>query len=368
MGFVIQVDQKNIFLADFSLRNRIGYDRRFAEVPIRPMKNTKNPLLSFFAILAVSCALCAGQTAEAPPQIVGKIADGAPPPPASPKPDPTANCRVLRESVRHENGRTVTIQRIEPPPPAPPKTAPLPPDLSDPQVRARLAAERAEAEKIISREIVPLSITVYDHALSLVRWVWLDPQTGEAHPYVAWVADDLSLLEGVPQIEWGPESARHRSGLLLGIGCTSSARASRNPALAAQLPDLAAVRAAFEQRAAPGEPAPKEPRPLAGQGSPASRRAPSPAAPAAQPPSDSGISAFQNFSVSAFPNLLLVEGDESNAEATAPLRALTVLLVRERPRLEAARAAREKARRQREADLKAHPPKKKDITIRYWEK
>jgi hypothetical protein len=83
-------------------------------------------------------------------------------------------------------------------------------------------------------------------------------------------------LEGAGQIEYpdpsGRGRARRRLGLILGLGHTDTARASRNPALAAQIPDLAAVRAAFAQRPAPKEPAFKEPRRPAGHPPPPPRR------------------------------------------------------------------------------------------------
>jgi hypothetical protein len=64
-------------------------------------------------------------------------------------------------------------------------------------------------------------------------------------------------------------------------------------------------------------------------------------------------------------NFLLAEGDPSNQSATAPLRAIADLLLREHDRLAAAREGREKARRQREAYLKAHPPEPRDIILNY---
>jgi len=297
---------------------------------------------------------------EAPPRIVGRIADGTPPPPAPRRPSPAAGLRVLRESLRHENGRTVTYRRVEAPNRGEPRAAkptPPPPDLSDPEVQARIAAARAEAQNIVSQDILPLSVTVYDHSLSFLRWVWRDPQTGESHPYAAWLEGDASLLEGVGEIDYPDPSGRGRArlGLVLGIGNVSTTAASRNPALAAQIPDLAAVRAAFRNSSSPAAPAAQTP-PVPGQPMPS---APSPAAPSP------GISAFQFFSISDFPNLLLAEGDPSNQNATAPLRAIAEILLREHDRLAAAREGREKARRQREAHRKAHPPKPKDIILNY---
>lgn len=267
----------------------------------------------------------------APPRIVGKVADGTPPP-VRPRNETTGNCPVLREAALRQAGRTIAIREIAAPPPPVPGPAPPPPDLSDPQVRARIAAAQAAESDIVSRDIVPLSITVYDHSLSFVRWVWRDPETREPFPFAAWLDDDLTLMEGVRQVEYSDVRGRgrRRVGLILGIGDIDTAAASRNPALAARIPDLAAIRRTMRRASALAAPV---------------------SAAGGEPPA----------------GLLIVEGSEDNREATALLRALADLLRRERPRLVAAREGREAARRRREAWLKAHPPRPGNVVIRSWE-
>jgi len=281
------------------------------------------------------------------PRIVGNVADGTPSPPVPPKPDISANFRVLRETVRREDGRTVTYRRVEAPLPALPKPAPPHPDISDPAVRAAFAAAQAEEAKIVSRDILPFDVTVYDHSLSFVRWIRRDPETGEAHPFSAWLPEeiDASLLAGVGEIEFGSEGVRHRVGILLGATAIDTVIASREPAMAAQIPDLEAVRSALRAQV-PGKMGQvQNPYP--------------PAAPAAQAPS---MTRDQSPNP---PSFLLVEGDCSDTEATEFLDALIEILDREHDCLAAAREGRERARNEREAFLKAHPPEPRDIILNY---
>lgn len=68
------------------------------------------------------------------------------------------------------------------------------------------------------------------------------------------------------------------------------------------------------------------------------------------------------------PAFLLIAGDEENIEALAGIEALHQLYANEEETLVAATQGREEAQRVREADLKANPPQKPNITIQVWPK
>jgi len=67
-----------------------------------------------------------------------------------------------------------------------------------------------------------------------------------------------------------------------------------------------------------------------------------------------------------YPAYALTQGDESNAEAMAMKDALHDLYATDKARLIAAYEARERARAEREAWLKANPPQPKDTVIHFW--
>ncbi len=269
--------------------------------------------------------------ADALPRIVGPVSDGTPPPPAPERVEP--DYTVLETAVRQQGGRTVTIQKVEPPPPASRSTEPAsptpPPDLSDPEFRARIAELQAQAAaEFVPTTLVPLDVTVYDHEFTFLRWTHRK-ENGEAVGYAVWSNIDFNHLCGFAEIEVGNAESRRRFALLTGLGNIDTARMASNPALQAQVPDLAAVRRLLAASAAQTLP-------------------------------------MTNDQSTNPPAFVLVEGDPSDAGAMALIQGLHDLYAREKDRLVAAYEGRERARKEREAYLEAHPPKPKDIVIRYW--
>jgi hypothetical protein len=66
------------------------------------------------------------------------------------------------------------------------------------------------------------------------------------------------------------------------------------------------------------------------------------------------------------PAYVLIEGDVGDSESLAPLDGLHWLYQKEKAQLTAAYEGRERARIDREAYLKAHPPITPDTLIQFW--
>lgn len=67
-------------------------------------------------------------------------------------------------------------------------------------------------------------------------------------------------------------------------------------------------------------------------------------------------------------DFVVTKGDANDAQKMQLIRDLHTLGAAEGPRMEAAYLAREQARTQREAYLRAHPPRPEDIVIRVWQR
>lgn len=111
---------------------------------------------------------------EAPsqePRILGPLGPTTfiPPEPVEPPAPPVLPVREAIEYELIDEGRSIILQRVEPPEfiqPPPPTPAPEI-DRSSPEFQAKLAAARA---KWRPRVLVSLSVTVYDHQISCLRW------------------------------------------------------------------------------------------------------------------------------------------------------------------------------------------------------
>lgn len=68
------------------------------------------------------------------------------------------------------------------------------------------------------------------------------------------------------------------------------------------------------------------------------------------------------------PAFVVTQGDPADVTATASISALHAYFGEHRMDLVAAREARKEAQRQREAELRAHPPEPEDVHIRIWKK
>ena len=129
-------------------------------------------------------------------RILGNIPDGTPPPPQAPKPQFVARrADILDSKVHQQGGRTITIQRIKPIAlPLPPDPAPQPLAAADPAFQEHLASFREDHPK---SNMVPLGASVYHFkdapTRTLVRY-WPE---GRGESITFWSSADFSLLSGI---------------------------------------------------------------------------------------------------------------------------------------------------------------------------
>lgn len=249
----------------------------------------------------------------AAPRILGEIPDGTPPPPAPPKPEFHIPARDILSTATHEQGgRTITIRQIKPialpPPPIPPapaKPAALELDEEFNQSLTKYREERAKSGLLF------LGATVFRSKNSpprtLVRY-WPEG-TGETITF--WSSADFALIAG--GIQSFADSAGDTHHLLMGWSEVDIDRMSRREV---------------------------------GQG----REYDAPA----MPDLPKGNATFQ------------IIGEAPAAEELVAIQSLHDIYHTELARLTTAHAGREKARIQRQAFLKANPPRPEDITLNYW--
>ncbi len=282
------------------------------------MPPTPIKMLSFAACLLAMLAASGNSPAQdeavleplpaETPRILGTVADGTPPPPA---PVPVMpDYRVLDTVVSEQGGRTVTVHRVEPPD-LPERLASTPApeiDLDDPEVQTWLEQQRQEAKKL---RLTIISATVIDHEVTLLRWwVFGDGDGKPPEAFSAYSNVDFNHLAGFGSYEVGDV----QFGLLMGLGNT----------------DTEARRKLFEEHGVEY------------------KELEIPELPAGEPA------------------YVITGGDTTNEEGVALIDGLHKLYKNEKDRLIAAYEGREAARIEREAFLKAHPPKPKDITIHFW--
>lgn len=265
------------------------------------------PLVLLATLTCLSAAF--SQDKKATPttaRVIGDLPDGTPPEP--PKPAFIVAAQdVLDTEVHQQGGRKITIQEINPIALPPPPEAEPPADRTDPAVQARLAAFR---EKCPKNELIRIGATVYHLADSTTRTLityW--PNTDE-QPVTLWSSADFSLL-------WGFASFVGSDGKTRNLMMTwSNLRADSTKRLLARL----------------GKPstAPKIPELPAGKAT------------------------------------FVIASGNLTAEALASIQSLHDLYNNEHDRLLTAYQGRERASLAREAELKAHPPKPKDIVLNYW--
>lgn len=266
---------------------------------------------------------------EAPLILVHPVAPFTPP--AAEQPAPAVDVPVFTAlstlgSRLPAEGRAITFHRVEPPdlviPPSPPPAPEV--DRDSPEFQARLTLWRAIEAK---RKFAGLSVTVYDHKVSHIRWVWRDPSVPAVRPavrlrvvptdgqapapppgvieYEAWSNIDWECMRGVLAVEAGGI----RYEMMPGIGCVGVDTAGRFGRIFT-MPDHPEL----------------------------------PASPA---------------------TFVVTKGDPSNLDATALLRAIHAAYPAQAEELWAAKAARDQYLREHAEWLKAHPPQPKDITIIY---
>ena len=278
------------------------------------------PIPILFLAMVASCLPVLSQDAKnsspeenvvapTPSRILGKIADGTPPPPEPPKPKFIIPAKdVLETKVHQQGGRTITVRKINPIALPPPQEPAPQIDLTDPAVQERIAKFRAK-NKGVHRSLL-VGATVYrfneSPARSLVQF-W--PQ-GQGQPVTVWSSADFALLSGFSTFVG---SAGETNSLML-IWSVSN------------LDNRTAFHAKF-------------------------------------------ASQFKTPEIPQFPPgkaTFVISSGDATLETLASLQSLHDLYNNEYERLKTAYEGRERAQRLREAELKANPPKPKDITINYW--
>jgi hypothetical protein len=239
-------------------------------------------------------------------RILGEIPDGTPPPPQPPKPKFIVPAKdVLHTKIHQQGGRQITVRKITPIQlPPPPQIAP-PLDITDPAIQERIAQAREEHP---ADEFLCVGASVFrpkDSApLSFVR-MW--PQ-GHGECIVFWSSADFALLSGIG-IFIGPDGGT-RNLFLMWSFSEIETRTALKKELGPEsppIPDFPPEKATFH----------------------------------------------------------ITSGNPSK-QTLASIQCLHDLYNNEHARLEKAYQGRERARILHEAELKANPPKPKDIILNYW--
>ena len=242
-------------------------------------------------------------------RILGSIPDGTPPPPEPPKPRFIVPARdVLESKSIQQGGRIITVRKINPIalPPPPPPVEPLSPEARS-AFREKVAAYRETHPRT---KMAFLSATVFRSKDSPPRTLVRCWPEGKRETITYWSSADFGLISG---IHGYADGAGTNHALLMGWGYVdletmSEMQAARLKAYGATaLPKFPEGKASFE-----------------------------------------------------------ITGTPVAAEDLAAIQALHDLYNNEHARLKSAFEGRERARLEREAYLKAHPPQPNDITLDYW--
>ena len=236
-------------------------------------------------------------------RILGTIPDGTPPPPAESKPGFMVPKKdIIDTSTQQEGGRTITVREIKPIVLPSPPAEPIPTAPTDAS-RFPIAETQLDRPKF---PIVNLSATVYqpkDTApRTLVRW-W---PLGKGESIEFWSSADFTLIAGGIQSFADSTGATH----LLTIGC--------GKVDTDRLTDLQAAKA------------PTIPEFPAGQAT------------------------------------VAYVGKAPGEDEALVIQSLLHLYNKNHATLLTAYQGREQSRLALAAELKAHPPKPKDITLNYW--
>jgi hypothetical protein len=241
-------------------------------------------------------------------RILGEIPDGAPLPPAAPKPESRiASGDILETASYARGGRTITIRQIKPitlpPPPAPvAQSAEV-----NAEFNQRLTKYREEHPK---SGLLFLGATVFRLKESAPRTLVRFWPEGGREVITFWSSADFALIAG--GINSFVDSAGDSHHLMIGWGNVdidrmSELQTAKGREYLADMPEFAEGKATFR-----------------------------------------------------------FVGKQPSAEDLVPIHALHDLYNNELARLKTAYEGREAARIKHEAYLKAHPPQPKDITLNYW--
>lgn len=251
------------------------------------------------------------------PRLLGGLADGTPPPP--PVPPELPDFRIEDSMVRQLPDRKVTVRLVKDP--GLPLLSPPPEPMTDEQREAWRQTPEALELLAKAQEWAPetrfaiVSATVYDREKTrLCWWVPGDRERNIApRSFEAWSNIDFLHLGGFAAFEYdGIEYL-----LIMAVGATDTETLER-----------------WRERAAENGVEIEMPQ--------------SPELPGDQPA------------------YVLTKGDPADAEGLALMDGLHALYAKEKDILIAAYESREQARVEREADIKANPPKPKDLILHYW--
>jgi hypothetical protein len=277
-----------------------------------PMKTKTIPLVILTAA-AFGAALHAQETktADAQPataRILGDFPDGTPPAPEAAKPAFIVRSRdILKTETHQQGGRTITVQQIKPialPEPAKPVSLP---DPATPAVEERIAEVQSAYPE---QEMLLIGATVFHTKDATARSLVTLSPLGGGEPVTFFSSADFALLSGFASFV-GSDGETH--ALLMSWG---------NEEIGT-LADLATKRGL-----------------------------------------DYGLTKIPELPTGKATFAVLSE--KPDAATLASIQSLHDLYNNEHDKLLAAYQGREKARVRQETELKAHPPKPKDITLNYW--
>jgi len=293
------------------------------DLKIQPSLMKPIPLVLLAVLVATASLRSQDAPIVVPPDpttahIIGNIANGTPSPPAPVPVTPNFavksswTAQVVREEPAPLPGMTpvrkpvnVTVQVVEDPHlPTPPAPALV---NSDPAAIARFKAMVAARPKV---ENIFLSATVYDHQRTMLRW---HPNGHPDQEVIAWSALDFNVMSGFSKFTYNGSDYN----LFMFVGNDSSEQHRRF----AQMRGVTYV-----------------------------------------PP------VFPDLPPSGTPAFVVTQGDSTDADAIAPITALHELYKVEGPQLVAAHQAREQARIEHEAWLRANPPQPQDVLIQVWKR
>jgi hypothetical protein len=239
--------------------------------------------------------------------ILGDLPDGTPPPPQPPKPAfvvPTKD--ILTATTHQQGGRSITIRRIKPIAlPPPPDPAPVLAESTLTEDPDEIGVPRPEWDFLF------LGATVYRSKDSPPRTL-VSYSLGNNGNVTFWSSADFGLLSGFGEFA---AASGHKYSLIMAWGYE----------------DIDGSMADFQASSARPYEAPLMPQFPDGKAT---------------------------FSITGDP--------PADPEILAPIQALHDIYNNEFVRLKAAYEGRESAQLQREAELKANPPRPKNITLNYW--
>ena len=274
----------------------------------RDFRTTMKPLPFIFLSALVSIPPVRSEDAAPPTattaQVIGEVKDGTPPPPEPPKPGFVVPAEDVISSETHiQDGRKIIVQEFSPIALPAPTAEPAVLDQNHPAVRQRLAALLENAPRT---EHIYIGATVYRSKDSPPRTNASYRPVGGGEPTTFWSSADFSILTGFSSFLGSDGKTR---SLTMIWSSRDLDRATRFPAQkpAIQIPTFPEGDATFA-----------------------------------------------------------ITSENPSPEAIAAIQSIHDVYNNEFERLQTAYDSRKQAQLQQAAELKAHPPKPKDITLNFW--